>query len=114
MFLADAGDMIVVGEAECGREAAELIERLRPDVALIDCTMPDLDGTEVVRLAKALPGNVGLIVLDTFGQQGEEALAAGADAYLLKEALQERLLDTIRRAAKSSGDTEQEAPHSTS
>ena len=100
VFLADAGDMTIVGEAECGREAAEMIERLRPDVALLDCTMPDLGGTEVVRLAEGLPENVGLVVLDTYGERVLAAVEAGASAHLLQESLRERLLETIRRAAK--------------
>ena len=102
IFLADAGDMTIIGEAECGQEAAEMIERLRPDVALIDCTMPDLDGIEVVRLAKALPGNVGLVVLDTYGERALEAAQSGASAHVPKDALRERLLDTIRQADSSS------------
>ena len=102
IFLADADDMTVVGEAECGQEAAEMIERLRPDVALIDCTMPDLDGTEVVRMAKALPGNVGLVVLDTYGDRALEAVQSGAANHVRQDALRERLLDTIRQAASSS------------
>ena len=102
LFLADANDVVVVGEAEGGREAVEMIERLRPDVALIDCAMPDLDCIEVVRLVKALAWDVGVVVLDTYGQRREEALTAGASAYLLKDATCGRLLETIRRAAKPS------------
>ena len=117
VFLADAGDMTIVGEAECGREAAEMIERLRPDVALLDCTMPDLGGTEVVRLAEGLPGNVGLVVLDTYGDRALAAVEAGASARRLQEALRERLLETIRRAVtpssdKPARDAQKEAPHS--
>lgn len=102
VFLADAGDMTIIGEAECGREATEMIERLRPDVALLDCTMPDLEGMAVVRLAEGLPGNVGLVVLDTYGERALAAVEAGASARRLQEALRERLLETIRRSAKPS------------
>ena len=104
IFLADAGDMTIVGEAECGREAAEMIERLRPDVALIDCAMPDLEGIGVVRMAEALPENVGLVVLDTYGERALEAAQSGASAHVVKDALRERLLDSIRRSAKPSPD----------
>ena len=105
IFLADADDMTIIGEAQCGQEAAEMIERLRPDVALIDCTMPDLEGMAVVRLTEALPGNVGLVVLDTYGERALAAVEAGASAHRLQEALRERLLETIRRSAISSPDS---------
>ncbi len=65
IFLTDADDMTVVGEAEGGREAAAMIERLCPDVALIDCTMADFDCVEVARLIEARGGGVGIVVLDT-------------------------------------------------
>jgi DNA-binding NarL/FixJ family response regulator len=99
IFLSDADDVTVAGEALCGREAVEMVDRLRPHVALIDCTMPDLDCIEVLKLLKALPTAIGVVVIDTYGHRAAEALEAGATAYLLKDDLQERLLDAIRRAA---------------
>ena len=102
IFLADADDMTVVGEAECGQDAVEMIERLRPDVALIDCAMPNLDCIEVARLVKSFPETVGLVVLDTYGRLAVEAHEASTSAYILKDALRKRLLDTIRQAASSS------------
>ena len=101
IFLADTDDMTVIGEAEGGREAIEMIERFGPDVALIDCTMADLDCLEVARLIESRGGDVGIVVLDTYGDRALAAVEAGASAHLLKDVLRERLLETIRRAAKS-------------
>ena len=104
IFLADTGDMVVIGEAGSGREAMEMLERLSPDVALIDCTMADFDCVEAVRLMEARGDDVGIVVLDTYGARALAAVEAGASAYLLKEALRERLLETVRRSATSSSD----------
>jgi two-component system NarL family response regulator len=100
IFLSDADDVIVAGEALCGKEAVEMVDRLHPHVALVDCTMPDFDCIEILKLLKALPTATGVVVLDTYGRRSLEALEAGASAYLLKDDLQEHLLDAIRCAAK--------------
>lgn len=99
LLLAEADGIVVAGEAGGGRQAVELIERLCPDVALIDCTMPDLDCLDVVALIRARCGDVGVVVLDTYGQRATELLEAGASAYLLKDAVQGRLMETIREVA---------------
>lgn len=100
IFLSDVDDVTVAGEALCGKEAVEMVDRLRPHVALVDCTMPDFDCIEVLKLLKALPTAIGVVVLDTYGYRSLEALDAGASAYLLKDDLQEHLLDAIRWAAE--------------
>jgi DNA-binding NarL/FixJ family response regulator len=99
IFLSDADDVTVAGEATCGREVVEMAERLHPDIALIDCTMPDLDCVEILSSLKELPTAVSVIVLGTYRHGAVEASEAGASAYLLKDDLQERLLDAIRRSA---------------
>ena len=83
-----------------------------------DCTMADLDCLEIARLIEARGGDVGIVVLDTYGDRALEAAEAGASADLLKDALRERLLEAIMGAATSSSekparDAGKEAPHST-
>ena len=118
IFLADADDMTVIEEAGSGREAIEMIERFGPDVVLIDCRMADVDCLEVARLVEARGGDVGIVVLDTYGDRALEAAEAGASGHVLKDALRERLLEAIMGAATSSSDkpardARKEAPDST-
>jgi DNA-binding NarL/FixJ family response regulator len=78
----------VVAEAENGREALELIEKLQPDIALLDIAMPELDGLAVTaQVAKGFP-NVRVVILSMHSEQEYvmRALRAGARGYLLKGA----------------------------
>jgi len=92
-------DMTVIAEAANGREAASLWEKHRPDVALLDLRMPQLDGVGVIEeIHKADPA-VRVIVLTTYDSDNDiqRAIRAGAKAYLLKDTPREELLDAIRR-----------------
>ncbi|HEX5689858.1 MAG TPA: response regulator transcription factor, partial [Roseiflexaceae bacterium] len=79
----------VVGEASDGREAVTIVERLKPDVLVVDMLMPDLNGLEVIRRVQE-DGNTRtrIVVLSMHADEGyvREALRAGAHAYVLKEA----------------------------
>jgi DNA-binding NarL/FixJ family response regulator len=98
-------DIEVVGEAGNGAEAVRLVERLVPDVVVMDLRMPGVDGiTATGRITAARPG-VRVVALTTFGDDDHlyPALTAGACGFLLKDAPPAELLDGIRRAA--SGDS---------
>jgi DNA-binding NarL/FixJ family response regulator len=99
MLLTDADGIVAIAEAENGEEAVEMTEQLRPDVVLVDSIMPRLDIVDAVRLIRAREANVGIVVLASYDQRGAEALEAGANAYILKDAEREALLETIRRVA---------------
>ncbi|NED15826.1 response regulator transcription factor [Streptomyces sp. SID9124] len=92
----------IVGEASNGREAVDLVERLRPDVALLDLRMPVLDGvgatTEIV--AGAVPTRV--LILTTYDTDAdiERGVEAGATGYLLKDATREQLVEAIHAASR--------------
>jgi DNA-binding NarL/FixJ family response regulator len=77
----------VVGEAADGREAAELVKRLEPDVVLMDVRMPDVDGLEATRRIVESGSATRIIVLTTY--DADEfvfaALRAGASGFLLKD-----------------------------
>jgi DNA-binding NarL/FixJ family response regulator len=92
-------DLEVVGEASTGQQAVNLCRRLRPDVALMDVRMPELDGLAATRIIKAeSPGTA--VVMVTMHENPEyllEALRAGAAGYVLKDATHEEVLRTIRR-----------------
>ncbi len=91
-------DIEVVGEAPNGREAIELARRLRPDLVLMDVTMPVIDGLEATRRIKAEMPGVCVLVF-TSHEEPEyllEAIEAGAAGYVPKSAPVSRLLAAVR------------------
>jgi DNA-binding NarL/FixJ family response regulator len=95
----------VVGEAGDGRAAVELVERLRPDVVLMDVQMPGIDGLAATRriLDAATPEHpVKVVILTTFDREDYlfEALRCGASGFLLKNASPEDLVESIRVVAR--------------
>ena len=101
MILGAEADLEVVGEAADGLEAVELVQRLKPDVVLMDIRMPVLDGIEATRRALALRPEAHVVVLTTFDldEYVFAALRAGASAFLLKDAKESQLLSAIRVVA---------------
>jgi DNA-binding NarL/FixJ family response regulator len=100
MTLAGEPDIEVVGEAADGVEAVELAERLRPDVAVMDIRMPNLDGVAATRRLTS-PGDgkpVKVLAITTFDldEYVVEALRAGASGFLLKDATPEELVQAVR------------------
>jgi DNA-binding NarL/FixJ family response regulator len=98
MLLSMEPDMEVVGQACDGIEALALAERLRPDVVLMDLSMPRLGGVAATReITRMLPG-IQVLVLTTLHDDENvfEAVRAGAHGYLLKDVTEQELLDTIR------------------
>lgn len=90
-------DVAIVGEAKSGKEAVVLIERERPDLALLDLQMPELDGIGVVRMLKkqCLP----LIAFVTaYDEYAVKAFEMNAVDYLLKPVEKKRLRETVNRA----------------
>lgn len=92
----------IVGEAGDGREAVTLVERLRPDVALLDLRMPVLDGVAATTEIAAGPTGTRILVLTTYDTDNdiEHAIEAGAIGYLLKDTTREQLVDAIHAAAR--------------
>jgi len=93
----------VIGTAADGHEAVETVVRLRPDVALMDLSMPRLDGVAATRRITAVAPEVRVVVLTSFHHRARiaEAMDAGAVGYLLKDATPDELV----RAIRSTGDT---------
>jgi DNA-binding NarL/FixJ family response regulator len=92
----------VVGEAANGREAVEQAIELKPDVAVVDIGMPELDGVEVVRqIRKAVPiTKVLVLTMHESDQMVQRALAAGAHGYLLKSDLTECLAKAVKAVSE--------------
>ena len=86
----------VVGEASDGEEAVALVDRLAPDLVLIDLRMPRLDGIAAAALIKARRPAVRVVAHSLAAERRAEALAAGADAFVHKGAPADELLRALR------------------
>ena len=104
-LLGSTKDIEVVGEATNGREAVALIERLKPDVAVMDLDMPQMDGiTATKELAKlGLPTRVLILTMHTEEEYLVTLLEAGAAGYLVKNAADRELADAVRAVAGGLG-----------
>ncbi len=89
-------DVAVVGEAINGEDAVHRVAECRPDVVLMDLQMPVMDGLEATRLIKERWPEINVIVLTIYTTQRAAALAAGADAFVIKGSAPERLLGALR------------------
>ena len=91
----------VVGEASDGEEAVRLADALRPDVILMDVTMPDVDGVEATRRIHQQLPDVRVVMLTMHADQSviAEALRAGASGYLVKDCSTDEIADAVRLAA---------------
>jgi len=100
----ESGDMEVVAEASDGREAIRLIRDIRPDVAVVDISMPDLDGLEVVNQLQTRHPELPILIL-TMHEEAQyvvRAIEAGARGYITKQSAPEQLVKAIRRLNEGS------------
>jgi len=98
----DTGDIEVVGEAGTAGEAVQKVERLQPQVVLMDIRLPDEGGLEVTRqIARRFP-KVKVVMLTSYADEElvVSAIRAGAVGYLLKQVGNEEVLSGIRAAAR--------------
>lgn len=93
--------MMVVGEAADGRSALRLVRELQPDVLVLDISMPELDGIQVMEQLKEEGSRMRVLILTAFGEAIflRQLLAAGAAGYLLKQAPADELIGAIRAVA---------------
>jgi len=95
-------DIVVIGEAESGRQAMELSQKLRPEVVVMDITMPLLNGLEATRqILQALPGT-RVLILSAHSDDAyvEMVMALGASGYLIKQTAAHVLPEAIREVHK--------------
>ena len=100
-MLGGAEDIQIVGEGTDGREVPELVDRLVPDVVLMDIRMPHVDGLTATERLRALPGAPEVVVLTTFhaDEQVLRALRAGAAGFVLKDTPPAEIVAAVRRVA---------------
>ncbi len=94
-------DLMVVGEANNGREAVEMARTLKPDIVVMDIGMPNLNGIEAARQIRGSHPETQIVMLSMHSDEGYvlRALKAGAKAYLLKDSAEADLAQAVRAAA---------------
>ena len=99
-LLERADDIEVVGEPADGQEAVELVQRLAPDVPVMDIAMPRLNGTQAAERVRALGAATQVVILSMHSDETlvRQTLRSGARGYLLKRSVTEELLLAVRAA----------------
>ena len=89
----------IVGEAENGAKAVEKYAELKPDLVLMDITMPEMDGIEALKKIKAADANASIIMCSAMGQQSMviDAIQSGAKDFIVKPFQADRVLESIRK-----------------
>jgi len=98
--LGDISDVEVIGEARDGDEALALVEQLRPDLVLLDISMPGRDGIAVAQMLAAREKQTDVVFITAFDQFAVDAFALEAIDYLLKPVDFERLEQAVARAKR--------------
>ena len=95
-------DLVVIGEAENGLAAIEQAQNLRPDVIVMDISMPEMDGLEATRRIRAALPECHILILTVHAQERYlfPVLKAGGAGYILKSTVDTELLDAIRTVAQ--------------
>jgi DNA-binding NarL/FixJ family response regulator len=100
-YLDTCDGLTVVGEATTGTEIIRLVEEEKPDVALLDIRMPEMDGLEAARVIQDRAPDTGIVILTAYDDRHfvVEAVRAGARGYVLKTRDADTLVQTIRLVA---------------
>jgi DNA-binding NarL/FixJ family response regulator len=97
-LLSETVDIEVVGVAQDGQEAVDMLESIKPDIILMDIVLPILNGIEATKRIKAKYPEIKVIILTSYGEQEKvfSAFAAGAEGYCMKDIKEELLVQVIR------------------
>ena len=100
MLLENQADLKILGEADTGKQALEMVETLSPDVVIMDITLPDISGIEATRRIKEAHPDVAVVALTIHEDQQYffEMLQAGASGYVPKRAAPDDLITAIHAA----------------
>jgi len=95
-------DLVVVGEAGTGRQAAELAASLTPDVVILDLNMPELNGVDAARQIVGTAPHTAVLILTMYDDDALvfQAMQAGARGYVLKSADPDTILAAVRSVAR--------------
>lgn len=92
--------LVVIGEADNGKSALQVIEQNSPDLVFLDLQLPDLGGFEVIHALNSKPNPPIVVVVTAFDQYAIPALEAGAVDYVLKPVGEARLAQSVERARR--------------
>jgi two-component system chemotaxis response regulator CheY len=89
----------IAGEAENGVKAVEKYDETKPDLVLMDITMPEMDGIESLKKIKESDGNANIIMCSAMGQQAMviEAIQSGAKDFIVKPFQADRVLEAVKK-----------------
>ena len=89
----------IAGEAENGVKAVEKYQETKPDLVLMDITMPEMDGIQALKKIKAIDANASVVMCSAMGQQAMviEAIQAGAKDFIVKPFQAERVLEAVKK-----------------
>ena len=100
-ILSEESDILVAGEASSGQEALQAVQQHRYEVVLLDISLPDRNGLEVLSQLQALNPDLRVLILSVYPEEqyAVRALKAGAAGYLTKESTPDELLIAVRKVA---------------
>ena len=89
----------IAGEAENGQKAVEKYNETKPDLVLMDITMPEMDGIQALKKIKEIDPNANIIMCSAMGQQAMviEAIQSGAKDFIVKPFQAERVLEAVKK-----------------
>ena len=101
-LLREVPDFEVVGQSTNGRQLLELVERLQPDVAVVDVSMPELNGVEAARRLREVSQRTRVIALSAYTDAAyiRDMIDAGVVAYIIKSGASKDLIQAIRTASR--------------
>ncbi len=99
-LLDNAAGIQVVGEAENGEQAVQLVQELQPDVVVMDISMPEMDGIRATERIRSLQNHTRVVILSMYANIDlvEQALKKGATGYLLKRSTTAELVKAVEAA----------------
>jgi len=101
-LLEKSGDLNILGEASNGQEAVEMVEKLKPDVLIMDIMMPRLNGIQAAENIRKLKLPTHVLLLSMYSDEGlvYQALQSGVKGYVLKSSVSDELLWAVQAVAK--------------
>ena len=89
----------VAGEAENGLKAVEKYNETKPDLVMMDITMPEMDGIQALKKIKAIDANASVVMCSAMGQQAMviESIQAGAKDFIVKPFQADRVLEAVKK-----------------
>jgi two-component system chemotaxis response regulator CheY len=89
----------IVGEAENGKKAVDTYAECKPDLVLMDITMPEMDGIQALKAIRGNDPNASIIMCSAMGQQAMviEAIQSGAKVFIVKPFQAERVLEAVKK-----------------